>query len=243
MVNKEELMSQGLSVYSTYLWDKDYVGFAIYDRNEVSKEEVGELMRSQSLHGKLLGMIQLAKSRSGRYWYVIYSEALKGYGPILYEIAMSFATRDGKALISHEVAMQMGEALISGETSPQAKNVWNNFDIREDIGKSLHDEGFRRNKIEELKKEIEKFKGMLNANIDKLEKEKKTTIRDWKHDRLIKLYNNDIDFIRNEIKWRELLLNRYYSMGTFPAYRLDGDKYRSFMPKQLSPQSLTENRI
>lgn len=68
------------------------------------------------------GEVSIISSKSFRQfecddaWEIEHSEADKGWGPLLYDIAMEFATLKGGGLASDRISV-----------SPQARNVWNYY--------------------------------------------------------------------------------------------------------------------
>lgn len=100
---------------------------------------------SKYVNADVYGFIDISKI-DGKTWFVSGVEASKGYGPLLYEIAMEYVTSLGEYLVSNELA----EEMVSGEehpgiTSRDAKKVWNKFRERA----SFYEEGGDPRKIPE----------------------------------------------------------------------------------------------
>lgn len=75
---------------------------------------------SASLSFAIIGGISVGKFD---VWRVTNVKSDKGYGPLLYELAMQYATQRGSCLSSD----------LHGSTSPDAQRVWDRFAERSDV--------------------------------------------------------------------------------------------------------------
>jgi hypothetical protein len=95
------------------LVDLDVIDTVVYD----DYEKTGNL---DGVTRALIGGITATKED---VWRVGSVSATKGYGPLLYRLAMQFATQRGSALSSHQ----------SGITSDSATAVWKRFQSESDV--------------------------------------------------------------------------------------------------------------
>jgi len=78
---------------------------------------------------KCYGGMQININDSSKYFYVVSVAAEKGYGPLVYEVAMMFLNSKGQMLMSAR----------DGDTKEAAWSVWKKFYDRSDVSKNTLD--------------------------------------------------------------------------------------------------------
>lgn len=92
--------------------------------------------------GNCLGKIEVRRMSPPyeQYYFTFASNAVKGYGPLLYDKAIEVVSRLGCKLVNHATKEHIEKANLPGSaTSPSATVVWNKYKEREDVQK--HDLG------------------------------------------------------------------------------------------------------
>ncbi len=110
-------LPEGVSVVVA---DRGFRGFRIFYAVEDSLNP-GEWIKARRSDVGIGGQVMISQplqayGECGGAWEVMGSEAVQGWGPMLYDVAMEYATQNGGGLISDRQAV-----------SPSARNVWDYY--------------------------------------------------------------------------------------------------------------------
>lgn len=94
------------------------------EADDESYPDVDDLVDSITGKIRIVGAIGLEKHDDCMFYSVAYVVAAKGYGPVLYDIAMTYVTQEHFALTSDREIVR-----------PQARNIWRKYLQRNDVKK------------------------------------------------------------------------------------------------------------
>lgn len=134
----DSVANKGIGLFADY--DKTHPSFVLVDIKDAKHEiagigasieaddenypDVDDLVDSITGKIRIVGAIGLEKYDDCMFYSVAYVVASKGYGPVLYDIAMTYVTQEHFALTSDREIVR-----------PQARNIWMKYLQRNDVKK------------------------------------------------------------------------------------------------------------